>query len=112
MRRKAQERLADLIDPDRLLRTAAALAYSDLAQLYDDQYRLKPIREWPPELRQAIKKIAPRTFNSDSTDGAQDHVLQLEVWDKPKALEMLFKHMGLLTERLDLGGEVVVKWQE
>ena len=112
MKRKAAERLADLIDPDRALRTAAALAYSDLTEVYDEHYKIKPIREWPPELRQAIKKMSPRTFNADSTDGVQDHVLQLETWDKPRALEMLFKHLGLLTEKLEHSGGITVKWEE
>ena len=112
MKRKAAERLADLIDPDRALRTAAALAYSDLTEVYDEHYKIKPVREWPPELRQAIKKMSPRTFNADSTDGAQDHVLQLETWDKPRALEMLFKHLGLLTEKLEHSGRIELRWRD
>ena len=46
VKKAAQERLADLIDPDRALRTAAALAYSDIGDLYDDSYRLTQYIVW------------------------------------------------------------------
>jgi hypothetical protein len=108
---KAAERIQDLIDPDRALRTAAALAYADITSLYDEHYKLKPLREWPPELRQAVKRIEPRLANVDPGDGAADAVLRVELHDKVKALEMLFKHLGLLTERVQHGGEVTFKWK-
>ena len=91
----AKERLADLIDPDRALRTAAALAYSDVTELYTDDYKLKPLRDWPEHLRQAVKRFDPILANADPGDGASDRVLRMEFWDKPKALEMLFKNLGL-----------------
>ncbi len=107
----AAERLADLIDPDRALRTAAAIAYSDPTTLYDENYALKPMKDWPPEMRQAIKRIEPRLANVDPGDGQADKVLRLELHDKVKPLEMLFKHLGLLTERLEHSGTVSFKWE-
>lgn len=111
VRAKAQERLADLIDPDRALRTAAALAYSDIGDLYDDHYRLKPMREWPPALRQAVKRIEPRLANVDPHDGEADRVLRLELHDKVKPLEMLFKHLGLLVETTEHKGTINFRWK-
>lgn len=111
VQRKAQERLADLIDPDRVLRTAAALAYADVTQLYDADHKLRPMSEWPPELRQAIKRIEPRIANLDPGDGAADRVLRLELHDKIKPLEMLMKHLSLLTERVEHGGAVTFRWE-
>jgi phage terminase small subunit len=111
VRAKANERLADLIDPDRVLRQAAALAYSDVSDLYTEDFKLKPMRDWPPALRQAIKRIEPRLANVDPGDGASDQVLRLEMHDKIKPLEMLFKHLGLLTEKLEHSGAIEIKWQ-
>jgi len=108
---KAQERLADLIDPDRALRTAAALAYSDITAVYDDNYALKPLKDWPLALRQAVKRIEPRLANVDPGDGAADRVLRLELHDKIKPLEMLFKHMGLLEEQLTHKGGIEITWK-
>jgi len=109
---KAAERLADLIDPDRALRTAAALAYSDISECYDDNFMLKPLKDWPPQLRQALKRIEPKLANIDKGDGALDKVLRIELHDKIKPLEMLFKHMGLLTERVEHSGGIEIKWQD
>lgn len=111
VRAKANERLADLIDPDRLLRTAAALAYSDITAIYDEHYNLKPLKEWPLELRQAVKRIEPRLANVDPGDGAADKVLRLELYDKIKPLEMLFKNRGLLEERVAHSGGIEITWK-
>jgi hypothetical protein len=42
---------------------------------------------------------------------ASDSVVEVRLWDKLRALEMLAKHFALLTERLEHGGEVVFRWQ-
>jgi len=112
VRRAANERLADLIDPDRALREAAALAYSDIRELYDDKNRLLPIKDWPPHLAAAIGGVEFVRRNVDGSDGHTDDVIKVKVWDKPKALEMLFKHMGLLVETVDHKGIIEIKWQE
>jgi len=39
----------------------------------------------------------------DSGDGHQDTVIKVKLWDKPKSIQMLFKHLGLLRDRIDLG---------
>src|SRR5450830_1901928 len=57
VRRKAAERLADLIDPDRALREAARLAYSDIRELFDDEGRMLPIRRWPDSVAAAVQSI-------------------------------------------------------
>ncbi len=40
--------------------------------------------------------------NIDSRDGHQDDVIKLKLWDKPENMEILFKHLGLQTERVEL----------
>ena len=102
VRRKAAERLADLIDPDRALREAARLAYSDIGALLDDHGNLRPIRAWPREIRAAVGQVEVVRRNVDSGDGHTDDVLKVRLWDKPRALELLAKHLGLLKERLEV----------
>lgn len=112
VRAKANERLADLIDPDRALREAARLAYADIRQLYDPQGRLKPIKDWPDDLAAAIGGVEFVRRNVDGADGHTDDVIKVKAWDKVRALEMLFKHLGLLTEKLEHSGAIEIKWQE
>lgn len=95
VRAKANERLADLIDPDRALREAARLAYSDVRELYTDKGQLKPMKDWPDDLAAAIGGVEFVRRNVDGADGHSDDVIKIKVWDKPKALEMLFKNLGL-----------------
>lgn len=118
---KAAERLADLIDPDRALREAARLAYSDVRQIFDEGGRLLPVQDWPDELAAAVAGIEVLKRNVTSGDDKTDDVLKVKVWDKPKALEMLFKHLDLfaaekvkvevtdLTQRLQAGRARVAK---
>ena len=114
VKRKAQERLNDLIDPDRALREAAYLAYSDITVLYDDKGHLKPMAEWPPEIRGAVAQVETVRRNIDHADGQTDQVIKVKVWDKLRALEMLFKHMGLLSERVEmkLESDIVARLHE
>lgn len=109
VKRAAAERLADLIDPDRALRAAAALAYSDITEFYDPVTgRPLPMAQWPKWARQSVKKVEVLKRNLTAGDGAQEEVLKLELWDKPKNLEMLFKHLGLLDERVHHDGKLEI----
>lgn len=112
VKRKAQERLEDLIDPDRVLREWAKLAYLDPTVIYDDQGRLKPVSEWPAEVRGAVGHLQVVRGNVDKGDGQFDDVLTVKFWDKAKALEALSKHLGLLVEKVHHAGELVIKWQQ
>ena len=106
VQRAAAERLADLIDPDRALREAARLAYSDVRQLFDMDGNLKPLVDWPDHIAAAVASVEIVKKNLAAGDGQTDTVHKLKLWDKPKNLEMLFKHLGLLVERLEHRGRI------
>lgn len=109
--RKAAERLADLIDPDRALREAARIAYSDIRDLFDADGNLKPIKDWPDHAAAGVSAVEIVKKNLAAGDGQVDTVHKLKLWDKSKNLEMLFKHLGLLTEKITHDGEIAIKWQ-
>jgi hypothetical protein len=96
VRRKAAERLADLIDPDRALREAARLAYSDIRQLFDDAGRILPIRDWPDSIAAAVSSIEVVRRNLTVGDGTQEQVHKIRLWDKSPNLGLLFRHLRLL----------------
>ena len=111
VKRAAVQRLQDLIDPDRSLREAARLAFSDLAEFYDANGEIKAISEWTQDMRAAVQAI--ETMDRDVTPGERGpakKVYRLRLWDKPKNLEMLFKHLGLLEERIRADVEMNVRW--
>jgi hypothetical protein len=105
VKQKAAERLADLIDPDRALREAARLAYSDVRELVDPETgRLKPMREWADAVAAAVSSIEVTKRNLEAGDGKQEDVVKIRLWDKPKNLELLFKHLGIIKERHEVSG--------
>ena len=81
------------------IREAARLAYSDIRELFDDRGRLKPMKDWPEGLAAAVGSVEVVRRNIDSGDGHQDDVIKIKLWDKSRSLEILFKHLGLLTKR-------------
>ena len=102
VKRKAAERLADLIDPDRALREAAALAYSNLQDLLDEQGQLLPAKDWPRWAAAAVSSLEVTKRNLVVGDGAQEDVVKIRLWDKTRNLENLLKHLGLLKDQLHL----------
>ena len=111
VKRKAAERLADLIDPNRALREAARLSYSDVRELFDDTGRLKPMKDWPDGIAAAVSSVEVLQRNVTAGDGEQEHVHKIKLWDKPKNLEMLFKHLGLLKDEVQHTGNLTITWQ-
>lgn len=113
-RQKAAERvrdvLADAIDPNRAMREAACVAYSDIRELYDDNDQMLPIKQWPEHIARAVKSIERETVrgNLDKGDGKFDDVLRTKVqlWDKPRKIENLMKHHGQLTEKREVNVNV------
>lgn len=103
---KAAERVRDLlgeaIDPDRSMREAARLAYSDIRELYDADGKLLPIKEWPDDIARAVKSIESVTGNVDKGDGKFDQVVKIQLWDKPRKVENLMKHHGQLNEQVNV----------
>jgi hypothetical protein len=105
VKKKALERLEDLIDPDRALREAAKLAYSNIQDVLDEEGNVRPIKEWPRELAAAVSSIDLTKRNLTAGDGKQEDVIRIRLWDKPSNLTLLFKHLNLLTERLHLSAD-------
>jgi hypothetical protein len=67
VKRKASQRLADLIDPDRALREAARLAYSDVRELVDpDTGRLRPMKDWSEHVAAAVSSIEVTNRNLEA----------------------------------------------
>lgn len=103
MRRAAEQRLADLIDPDRALREAARLAYFDIRELFDASGSLLPVKKWPDHVAAAVGGIEVIIKNAKAGDGVMDTVHKLKITDKTPALTLLFRHLGLIVDRKETG---------
>lgn len=99
------------VTAERAIEEAAALAFSDLGAYYNEAGEVKPMSEWTPEMRAAVQSL--ETLDRDITPGERGpaaKVHRLKLWDKPKNLEMLFKHLGLLAEKVNVDGKITVEW--
>jgi hypothetical protein len=104
--RKAAEQVTDLIDPDRALREAAWVAYSDAGELFDEHGNLRPLHELPDHLTVAIASIKIVKRKLTAGDNAPHIIQTVRFWDKPKALETVLKYLGLLGEPVHRSGDV------
>jgi len=109
---KARERLADMIDPDRILRSVAEIAHSDLRDFFDENNNLKDPAHWPDHAARTLQTVEVLKSNRISGDGKQEDILKIKTWDKMKALEYLMKHKNLFEQHKKAGAEAFAKATE
>jgi phage terminase small subunit len=86
------------ITADVVLGELLRIARTDLGGAFDEQGRLLPVREMPEDIRRAIAGLdVEELFEGRGADRAHvGFVRKVRFWDKPKALELLAKHLNLL----------------
>lgn len=116
VKRAAENRLRkyveEMVDPDRVLAEIARVAMSDPTALYDRMGKLRPMTEWTEEARAAVASLEIVKRNLASGDGETDEILKIKVWDKPKCLEMLAKHLQLYEEKVSHSGGIELVWRK
>jgi len=95
--------LKELLDPDRVLREATVIAYSDLREMFDEKGNLRPIHDLPHHVAASLASVEVVRQNITAGDGTQEWVHKIKVWDKPKAIDMLMRHLALYKDQLKLG---------
>lgn len=93
----------------RVLEEIRRLSFSDLRTLFDETGNLRPLHTLTSEQAACIASVEVVKKNLTAGDGQMDTVIKLKVWDKTRSLEMLAKHFALLTERVQHGGEIVMR---
>jgi len=83
----------------RLMDEVKALATVDLADAYDEDGQLLPLREMPQHVRAAIAAV-DRT-EQVGEDGSKTTV-KVKLWDKLKAIEMLGNQLGIFNRTLNV----------
>lgn len=99
------------ITADRILTELLRLATYDVRALYDAQGNVRPLSEWPDDVAAAVQGMDVVKRNIVAGDGHLDRVLKLRLANKDRALELLAKHLGLLTEKVEHSGGIEVSWK-
>lgn len=96
----------------RVLEEMRRLAFSDVRQLFDEHGNLRPLHTLTAEQAACIAGVEVIIKNAKAGDGQTDTVHKIKIWDKPRTMEMLAKHFGLLMEKIEHSGHVTYGWQE
>lgn len=101
------------IRADDILLELLRLAKSDVRQLFDETGHLKPIHELSDDAAAALSgvEILREKTTVKGTDvfetTVEESVRKIKLWDKPKALEILARHLGLLKDTVHVEGDVI-----
>jgi phage terminase small subunit len=107
------ERLEELrlkrhaVTADRVIVEMAKIAFSDIRKAFDDEGNFKPIHELDDETAAAVAGIeVDELFEGFGKDREQvGNTRKIKIADKKAALDSLFKHLGLFTDKLELTGK-------
>lgn len=86
------------ITADRVLQEYAKIAFSDIRKLYNDNGTLKKITELDDDMAACVVGL-------DVQEGVLD-VKKYKLADKKGALDSIGKHLGMFTDKIQLGGGV------
>lgn len=94
----------------RVIEEYRRIAFADARVFWDAEGNLKPVTAWTAEQGSVVSDFEVIKKNAAAGDGIIDTVHKIKRWDKTKALEALAKHFGLLEDKLDVTGELVIRW--
>lgn len=93
------------ITQDRVLLEIARLAFNDPRKAFDDNNALLPVKQWPDEVAAAISSIKTKEI-TDSEGNVVGISQEVKFWDKSKNLDLAARHLGMLNDKLELGGSI------
>jgi len=99
------------LTPELVLRELTWLATSNIRDFYDEQGKLKPVKQWTRRMGAQVKSIETLRRNVTAGDNATDEVFRIQFWPKDRAAETLAKHLGLLVEQQQIDTQVTFSWE-
>lgn len=94
---------------DHILRELLRIATADVGLAFDDMGQMKPLSEIPEDVRRAISSLEVHEIFDGQGEGKMAIGLARKVkfWDKPRALEMLGRHLKLFVDELKVTSEAI-----
>lgn len=100
---KAQQERAQRtgVTADRVLLELAAIGFSDLRDVFDEHGHLRPPQDLPDTVASAIAsvKVTKERSRREGDTSTEETVTEVKAWDKPRALEMMGRHLGMFVDR-------------
>jgi len=105
-RMKAERARRSQITADRVLAQLDRLAFSDLRDIYGEERGLLPIPQLGDDAAAAIQsvKLSDRKMpgSGSGEDAEYETIIEYKFADKKGSLDLLAKHLGLVTEKVEL----------
>jgi phage terminase small subunit len=95
-----------------VLKNLHSEAIADIADLYTESGRLRPVHEWPLVWRTGLVtgvKVKQEFEYKDGEKFPVGVVTEIKLSDRIKRLELIGKHHAMFTDNVNLGGEVSLK---
>lgn len=96
---------------ERILQELKDIALTDVTTMFEDDGTLKPVKDWPKVLAQAVKSIDV-VENFEGTGKDKQHIgytKKITFWNKEKALELLGKNIQLFSDKLEINHKVTLE---
>jgi len=81
---------------EEVLRENMTIAFSDIRQFFDDNNKLKPMKDWTPAMAGAVSsiKVYEDFIHAGGTKIKIGETKEIKFWDKGAAIDKLMKHLG------------------
>ncbi len=100
------------IQTERLLGALKAQAFLDPLDAFDEgqEWKLRPLEEWPLEVRQCLKSVKTRTIERTDRQGNCTVTTEVDVEfpDRQEAIRLLGMHLGLWDKPKGGGGYTLI----
>jgi phage terminase small subunit len=91
-----------------LLKELKELSLSDIREAFDENNKLKPMDKWPEGLAKCIEAVKVDELYDDDKKNI-GRTVQVKLWNKPKAIEMLGKHLKLFTDIIEISKQTTLE---
>lgn len=100
-RRIAEKRAKARITIEEIESMLRDIAEVEVLDIFTEDGEVRPLVEIPPHARRAIKSVK-RTVKEHYITGAQEEKVELELWDKKGAIELLGRYKKMFSDKLDV----------
>ncbi len=114
----AQKAIGDKlgITAERVLLEVARIAFADPRELFDADGHMRPIHELSEDIARCVASVEVVKEKTTITNGdkaktktrTEEYTTKPRLWDKPRSLDLLMRHLGLMKDKMEIGGKVDV----
>jgi len=95
------------LDANKVLTAAMRIAFADPRRIFDEDGHLLPPKEWPDDIAMAVSSVKLHreiTRVQGESVTVDEKALTVSFWNKPQTIELLMRHLRLLSNTLEIEG--------